>query len=101
MATGCCNSDTGSISEEDSEFNFIPGYYQPIETEKLPADSDTDSDHEVDEGDAIFDGIEPYSNEPLADEEWTRQYELRQAEKQRRLEGLKDRLAGKESLSNW
>jgi hypothetical protein len=35
--------------------------------------------------------VEPYSSEPIE----------RQAEKEQKLASLKDRLAGKESLSNW
>ena len=46
-------------------------------------------------------GIEPCSGEPMADEEWLKQYKLPQAEKERRLESLKNRLSGNETLSNW
>ena len=46
-------------------------------------------------------GIEPYSGEPMADEGWLKQYKLRQSEKERRLESLKNRLSGNETLSNW
>ena len=45
--------------------------------------------------------MEPYSSEPIADEEWAEEYRQRQAEKEQKLASLKDRLAGKESLSNW
>ena len=45
--------------------------------------------------------VESYSSEPMADEEWIAEYRLRQAQKEQRLASLKERLEGKESLSNW
>ena len=90
MSTSSRESDLGSISDDDSEFNYIPGYYEPIETENQASDGEFSDDHEA------LDGA--YANEPLADEDWLREYNKQKAEKQQRLESLKDRLAGKESL---
>ena len=39
--------------------------------------------------------------EAKANEEWLKEYEQQQAEKKKQLEGLTDRVSGKESLSNW
>ena len=60
----------------------------------------SDSD-KGDEEQASFADVEPYSSEPIADEEWVKEYRQRQGEKEQKLASLKDRLAGKESLSNW
>ena len=100
MSVSSCESDAGSICSDDSDYNFIPGYYRPIESRSEDSESqasDLENDEFVD-GDAC---TGPYSDEPLADEEWTKKYKEEQEEKQRRLESLKDRLSGKESLSNW
>lgn len=45
--------------------------------------------------------IGPYSDKPIADEEWLEAYRKRQKEKEQQLANLKDRFAGKESLSKW
>ncbi|KXJ09646.1 uncharacterized protein LOC110246688 [Exaiptasia diaphana] len=87
--------DSLDISEEDSEYNFIPGHFFPVECE--PGVS-SESDFEADEN---IRGVEPYSAEPLADENWLEEYNKRQEEKKQKLEKLKDRLVGKETIKNW
>ena len=84
MSTISSSTDDRSLLD-DSEFNFKPGYMPTnyrVEVEKL-----TDADGES----FVFDGAQPYTDEPLADENWTRQYEMRQAEKRKRLESLHNR----------
>lgn len=50
-----------------------------------------DSEHDVDDSSAD----RAYTDEPLADEEWLKEYEQQQAEKEKRLESLTDsRLSG-------
>ena len=44
---------------------------------------------------------EPYSCEPMADQQWVAEYRQRQAKKEQRLASLNDRLAGREELSTW
>ena len=94
MSASSPDSNVCSSSDDDSELNFIPGIYQPTEAE-IQASADGG------EGDDHMDGFSAYADEPLADTEWTEEYEKNQAEKEQRLESLKDRLSGKESLSNW
>lgn len=90
------SSDTDeSTQSDDSEYNYSPGYI-PKAHHVEAENSGSDVEDEV-----LVDGVEPYVNKPLADEEWTRQYELRQAEKQRRLESLNHRLAGIEAVDKW
>ena len=87
------NSDLSSISDDDSEYNFIPGLYGQFETEN---DEESDSDMN---GTAGVDRA--YQDEPLADKEWITQYKQELEEKRKRLESLKDRLTGKESIKTW
>lgn len=93
------NSDLSSMSDDDSEYNFIPGpyagpYYN-VEKEQESNNSDSDSENEEQ-----FDGDRAYTDEPLASKEWLKEYKKEQEDKNKRLESLKDRLSGKESLSN-
>ena len=100
MSRTSSESDKCSISDDDSEYNYIPGNYSLIETEIMQASESDDGDVEQSEQTSFAD-VEPYSSEPIADEEWVEEYRQRQAEKEQKLASLKDRLAGKESLSNW
>jgi hypothetical protein len=102
MSSKSSDSDHCSVSD-DSEFNYIPGNYTVIESEIMEAsDSENSADdkHESTSGVEIRD-VEPYSCEPMADEEWIAEYRQRQAEKEQRLTSLEDRLAGRENISNW
>jgi len=98
MSATSYDSDECSFSDDDSEFNFIPGRYWSIESENAMDASKSGESESKDDGQT---GIEPYSGEPMADEEWLKQYKLRQPEKERRLESLKNHLSGNETLSNW
>ena len=89
MSATSYDSDEYSFSDDDSEFNFMPGRYWSSES----GESESKDDGQT--------GIEPYSGEPMADEEWLKQYKLRQPEKERQLESLKNHLSGNETLSNW
>ena len=102
MSATSYDSDECSFSD-DSEFNFIPGQYWSIESENAmdASESGDGEDGQSESNDDGQTGIEPYSGEPMADEEWLKQYKLRQAEKERRLESLKNRFSGNETLSNW
>ncbi|CAB3993312.1 Hypothetical predicted protein [Paramuricea clavata] len=90
-------SRTSSGSDDDSEYNYIPGTYSLIETEIMQASESDDGDVEQCEQ-TSFAGVEPYSSEPIADEKWVEEYRQRQAEKEQKLASLKDRLAGKKAL---
>ena len=72
------SSDTDeSIKTDDSEYSFLPGHI-PKSHHLEAENSGSDVEDEV-----LVDGVEPYINEPLVDQEW-----IQQAEKQRRLERL-------------
>ena len=79
MSSKSSDSDQCSVSD-DSEFNYIPGKYSVIESEIMEA-----SDSEVTSGVETLD-VEPYSCEPMADEEWVAEYRQRQAAKEQRLQ---------------
>ena len=102
MSSKSPDSDQCSVSD-DSEFNYIPGNYTVIESEIMEASDGENSadDKHVNTSGVETPDVEPYSCEPMADEEWIAEYRQRQAEKEQRLESLKDRLAGRENLSNW
>lgn len=94
MVDSDCEVNSLSLSDDDSEKNFIPGQYFHIESELDVNDDEGQNGQEQL-------GIEPYSTEPLADEEWLESYNKRQKEKKEKLERLKDRFSGKETISNW
>ncbi|CAB3976751.1 Hypothetical predicted protein [Paramuricea clavata] len=100
MSSKSSDSDRLSVSDDDSEFNYIPGNYSLIESEIMEASDSENGEGNKDQHTSCVD-VERYSSEPMADEEWMAEYRLRQAEKEQRLASLKDRLAGKKSLSNW
>ena len=64
-------SDQCSVSDDDSEFNYIPGNYFVIESEIVEA---SDSEYGADDNHAKTSGVtssvEPYSCQPIADEDW-------------------------------
>ena len=106
MSATSYDSDERSFSDDDSEFNFIPGRYWAIESEKAmdaneSGDGEDGEDGESESKDDGQTGIEPNSGETMADEEWLKHYKLRQSEKERRPESLKNRLSGNQALSNW
>lgn len=86
----CCSKV--SFSSDDSDFSYILGY-KAIEAEIATQHSEME-DREDD-----VDG--PYTNEPLAGEEWTREYRRCMVEKKKRDRMLKSRLKGLESTGKW
>ncbi|KXJ19561.1 uncharacterized protein LOC110254532 [Exaiptasia diaphana] len=93
-------SDTSSdfndldVPDDDSEYNYIPGNFYDFECEPGAPESDGETDVNIR-------GVEPYCNEPLADQKWLEGYNKRQKEKEEELGRLNDRLTGKETISNW
>jgi hypothetical protein len=64
--------------------------------------SESDVGHVEESEQTSFADVEPYSSEPIADEEWVKSTDNdKQKKLEQKLASLKDRLAGKESLSNW
>ena len=93
-----CSSGSSSDSEgsqNDSEWNYIPGYVS-VEDERegeelLPEDGDSDVD---------FDEYN-YTDEPLADEEWIQQYNKDIKAKEDKQKELGRRLDGTELFGSW
>lgn len=83
FSISCCSKV--SFSSDDSDFSYILGY-KAIEAEIATQHSEME-DREDD-----MDG--PYTNKPLAGEEWTREYRRRMVEKKKRDRMLKSRLKG-------
>jgi hypothetical protein len=100
MSSKSSDSDRRSVSDDDSKFNYIPGNYSQIESEIMKATDSENGQGDKDQRTSCVD-VEPYSIEPMGDEEWIAEFGLRQAEKEQRLASLKDRLAGEKSLNNW
>lgn len=88
-------SSTKGCRSDDSECLD----FQEIETEEwanqeLPSESST-SDKETDSE------LEAYTDEPLADEEWLKNYRLQQEEKSKQEEVLKKQLADETRTCDW
>jgi len=94
MSQSSSETDLESISENNSECDFEQDSVFAIESE-LDFEREAANDNE------LLSGVEPYSREPLADENWLDEYNKRQQEKQQKLQLLSDRLNGKETISNW
>ena len=90
MSATSNDSDECSLSDDDSEFNFIPGRYWSIESENAmdASESGDGEDGQSESKDDGQTGIEPYSGEPMADEEWLKQYKLRQTKMKRLATGV-------------
>ena len=88
-----------SCVTDDSEYNYIPGFYKPpryknFEDEDGMATSESDDENE-------FDALQPYAGEPLADQEWIEEYQKEREEKERNLHVLQDRLDGNVQVDSW
>lgn len=90
------NSDTESTSyqTDDSDWNYYPGIFDIKKTSEASATKDDKStDDNADVG--------PYSNEPVADEEWLSNYRGRKQKYDDRLKELQRRLDGEEKYDQW
>ena len=88
------SSTEGYLSDDSECLDF-----QEIETEEranqeLPSESST-SDQETDSE------LQAYTDEPLADEEWLKNYRQQQEEKSNQEKVLKKRLAGETKICDW
>ncbi|XP_068677072.1 uncharacterized protein [Montipora foliosa] len=96
MSTTSSDSDI-NYDSEDSEISFIAGYDIEIETEESMRElctgisSPTSSDEDV----------APHADDPLADEEWTANYEKKREADEELERKLKDRFHGKVEVSEW
>jgi len=94
------NYSTDSLSSDDSEYNFIPGYvsvnncFEPNEIEQDITEQDEEQDTNALPS-------EPYENEPLADEGWLLEYRNRLQERQKRKEKFVNGLKGIEKADRW
>ena len=94
--TSIKSSDSNSsYQSDDSDVNYITGY--AIEdAEQCLNSSKRHSDHEHDD----YPGL-PYSEEPLADEEWTRSYQTSENARREFEEKLRKRFDGSVGISEW
>lgn len=76
-----------SYDSDDSEYNYIPGVFEY--EEEIPNDE------------AQVEHYEPYSNEPLADEEWLVDYKKQKAIEEELEKKLTQRLDGVDHVQNW
>jgi hypothetical protein len=99
MSGNSSDSESSHSSQNDSEYNFIPGY--------IIEDESNDADHEIGNLEALdreilgdYDAC-LYADEPLADEEWYAQYLKKSVEHKEQNEMLKRRLDGLEDVKSW
>ncbi|XP_028518726.1 uncharacterized protein LOC114576375 [Exaiptasia diaphana] len=93
----CDNSSDSDDSQNDSEYNFIPGVYEfqdRIEDENECQESSTSEDHVDIEND-------PYNDEPLADEEWLKLYREEDEERKDMEKDLVNRLEVIRAVDSW
>ena len=86
-----------SYDTDDSEYNFIPGIldlrYFEEEDENEPGETDI--------VEKTVESIEPYSDEPLADEEWLKEYRKKKDMEDKLRNELKKRIDGEDPCRNW
>ena len=81
-------SDTESEQSSQDEF-------ESVEVEAIDGVHETSNTCEDDET------LEPYADEPIADEEWLKRYRKEQEEKRRLEENLTKRLENRVRVSGW
>jgi len=86
-------SDSNSYTTEctdDSEYNFITDYvFEDERQDPQPSDND------------MFSVLLLYSDEPLADQEWIREYQQEERERDEKQQELERRLNGEEPIESW
>ena len=85
-----------SFDSDDSEINFIAGYELEDERHSCrvsPRSQETSSDSSDDDT--------AYTDEPLADTEWTEKYQKEMKANEELERSLKDRLQGNVELKEW
>ena len=92
-----------SSSSTDAEYNEISDYELEIEEFESISDKVSHSDSEAREeaSSSNLAAPEPYDDEPLADEEWIRNYNEKRQIEATLLQTLNDRLNGKVSIADW
>lgn len=88
------DSSVSDESQDDSEYNFIQNYV--IESEIRGSFL-----HEVEEVNERRAGYQPYSDEPLAYEEWLSEYYADRKREDERTKELERRHNGLEVVSSW
>jgi hypothetical protein len=79
-------------SQDDSKINFIPGYIMEVEDGAVKSrDEDLLNENE----------FQPYSDEPIADQEWIDNYYQQRCAKEEKLEELHSLLSSQVTLESW
>ena len=99
MSTTESDTDT-SYQSDDSDINFIPGVVE-IEDSEAYERSKRGLKRAREEDDAENMPGLAYSEEPLADEEWTKTYQQRQNERIEFEKKLRERFEGSVEVSEW
>ncbi|XP_031560222.1 uncharacterized protein LOC116296353 [Actinia tenebrosa] len=100
MENQSSESDLASYDSDDSEFNYIPGIYVPrVNYEEENENYERDSNAVEDDDNLPFVG--PYENEPLADEEWLKEYKRKKEIEDALRQKLQERIDGVDPCSNW
>ena len=98
MSSSDSESDC-SFQSDDSEYNFILGYAIVEDAEGENSNHEADDNNGVsDEND--FSGV-AYADEPLADEEWIRNYEAAENERLEAEIKFRQRFDGSVEVSEW
>lgn len=90
MAENLSDTESEQTAEESSQDEF-----ESVEVEAIDGVHETSNTCEDD------DTLEPYADEPIADEEWLKRYRKEQEEKRRLEEDLTKRLENRVRVSGW
>ena len=90
MAENLSDTESEQTAEGSSQDEF-----ESVEVEAIDGVHETSNTCEDD------DTLEPYADEPIADEEWLKRYRKEQEEKRRLEENLTKRLENRVRVSEW
>ena len=95
------DSKSYSGSDCDSEFNYIPGEPKFLQNHQEEVEDLDGQTTKTTEREQELDEILPYSDEPLADQDWLKDYnKQRQLEEELRRK-LQQRIDGVDSWESW
>lgn len=89
-----------STSSFESDFNEVDEYDVEVEEYESPTEASHDEKGFCAEAD-VGAGVVPYEEEPIADEEWVKEYETNKESEKKRFAELQERLDDQIPISNW
>ena len=97
MSSSSSDTENNSYQSDGSDWNYIPGPYQIAKSSETNENSsEANSSSAANEKD-----IDPYANEPVADEDWLANYSEKRQKYDEHLKELQRRLDGLEELNKW